>query len=397
MQQVEYERETSIKIAEAHHYRVLVIAGGGVRGIIPARILQDFEEKSGKQITQLFDYVVGTSIGGIIAAGITVPSEEDAKKPKYSAENITNILITEAPNLFPHSWWPNFIFAKYSRNYIDHMLNKTFGDLKMSDTLIPVTMVSYSLEEDHTRTWSSLKTYPNYKFRDQGYNHYVKDAAGATSAAPTYFPPKITKIPGKQELIDVDGGIFANSPIFTGISTLFDCIQKVDTKHLTVVVVGTGTEPHTPDNISAWSLNGKLAWAKYVIDKAMKGAELASVIDSMRILENFYYFNPLLNQTVELDDASNTTLTYLKEVAEQYMLAKQDYTELMLNHLLQENDMHKIRCEYENFFPSSREYDIFRHRMDELMPNFCQNNEDLACSTLEKREESGNIKENENW
>src|SRR5690349_5193892 len=83
------------------HYRVLTLHGGGIRGIINARILQELEEKSGKPITELFDYIIGTSIGGIIAAGLTVPSDEDKTKPKYNASYMVNLLEKEARTVFP--------------------------------------------------------------------------------------------------------------------------------------------------------------------------------------------------------------------------------------------------------------------------------------------------------
>ena len=71
------------KCAEKYH-RMLVINGGGVKGIIPARILQEFETITGKKVTDLFDSVVGTSVGGIIAAAMFVPDSTDPNKPKYS-------------------------------------------------------------------------------------------------------------------------------------------------------------------------------------------------------------------------------------------------------------------------------------------------------------------------
>ena len=49
---------------------VLSIDGGGIRGIIPALVLDYLEQASNKPISELFDLSVGTSSGGIIALGI---------------------------------------------------------------------------------------------------------------------------------------------------------------------------------------------------------------------------------------------------------------------------------------------------------------------------------------
>lgn len=45
----------------------MFLDGGGIRGLIQIEILSMLEKKTGKQITELFDWIVGTSTGGLIA------------------------------------------------------------------------------------------------------------------------------------------------------------------------------------------------------------------------------------------------------------------------------------------------------------------------------------------
>jgi len=59
------------KLGENQPMNVLAIDGGGVKGIIPALFLKELELMSGRQIAGLFDLIVGTSAGGIIALGLT--------------------------------------------------------------------------------------------------------------------------------------------------------------------------------------------------------------------------------------------------------------------------------------------------------------------------------------
>ncbi len=54
--------------------RVLAIDGGGIRGIIPASVLVELERVSGRPIAEMFDIIAGTSTGGILALGLTVPA-----------------------------------------------------------------------------------------------------------------------------------------------------------------------------------------------------------------------------------------------------------------------------------------------------------------------------------
>ena len=53
--------------------RVLSIDGGGIRGIIPAMVIAHIEKRMGKPAHELFDLLVGTSTGGILALGLAHP------------------------------------------------------------------------------------------------------------------------------------------------------------------------------------------------------------------------------------------------------------------------------------------------------------------------------------
>ena len=50
--------------------RILFLDGGGVKGLLQIEILMQIEEKTERKITDLFDWIVGTSTGGIIALGL---------------------------------------------------------------------------------------------------------------------------------------------------------------------------------------------------------------------------------------------------------------------------------------------------------------------------------------
>lgn len=54
----------------ANGSKILCLDGGGVRGLIQIAILRQIERRTGKRITELFDWIVGTSTGGIIALAL---------------------------------------------------------------------------------------------------------------------------------------------------------------------------------------------------------------------------------------------------------------------------------------------------------------------------------------
>ena len=47
--------------------RILSLDGGGIRGLVQLEILMQLEEATGRKVTDLFDWIIGTSTGGIIA------------------------------------------------------------------------------------------------------------------------------------------------------------------------------------------------------------------------------------------------------------------------------------------------------------------------------------------
>ena len=50
--------------------RILSLDGGGIRGLLQIEILSEIERRTGKKITDLFDIIMGTSTGGIVALGL---------------------------------------------------------------------------------------------------------------------------------------------------------------------------------------------------------------------------------------------------------------------------------------------------------------------------------------
>ena len=50
--------------------RLLFLDGGGMKGLVLIEVMRQIEAATGRKITELFDWIVGSSIGGILALGL---------------------------------------------------------------------------------------------------------------------------------------------------------------------------------------------------------------------------------------------------------------------------------------------------------------------------------------
>lgn len=261
--------------------KILAIDGGGVRGIIPAVVLADIEKRTGQPIAELFDLIAGTSVGGMLALGLSVPDNVHSDKPKYSARELTEVLKRDMPIIFKRSFRLSLPFGQYfSRRYseagIERVLENYLGEARLADAISDILIPSYEIENrspeffrsPHARTREvpgtakpTRDTTPPHK------NIYMKEAARATSAAPTYFvPKKIDALPG---FAFIDGGVFANNPAMCAYAEAKVIYGKEE--EFLLVSLGTGAthKPIAADKASKW---GHIGWARTMFDIMMDGS-----------------------------------------------------------------------------------------------------------------------------
>lgn len=363
-------------------YRVLTINGGGVRGLVPAKILHKLSSVANKNITDLFDYIIGTSVGGIIAVSLTAKGSDGG--PKYSTKDVVDIMMDESKIIFPQSSNPLYasIMSKYKPKYdrsgIDDLLETKLGNATLLDTVRPIATVSYSLDTDSPRVWSTFRAE-----RDDSYNYYLKDAAAATSAAPTYFAPKVTTMADGRVFHDVDGGIYANSPTALGLGWLLEEHPELTVHDILVVSIGTGRFADKPANefvvkapgsnnnnvfdisqyimpgvsmatsfincvtfmkffpfvaapvclasgilglagefIIAQSDLGELGWvtSHNIIDKMMKGAEMADAVSSSLIFKTIRINPKLDDEFSSLDNSGATHMNRFNTAIDRFLI-----------------------------------------------------------------------------
>jgi patatin-like phospholipase/acyl hydrolase len=300
--------------------KVLSIDGGGIRGLIPATVLTELENRTGKRVAELFDMIAGTSTGGILALGLAKPSAADESRPEFEASDLAALYKTEGGRIFARSPWhhihalDNLFDERYDAAGIESVLEHYFDDVPLSKAVTEVLVTSYELQT--RQPWF----FARHKARENADSDFpMRFVARATSAAPTYFQPEaVPKTSPTQSL--VDGGVYANNPAMCAWVEA----KKLHPGPEEVLVVSLGTGQHTRpipyNDAKGWGL---AHWAKPILDVVFDG--VSDTIDhQMTVLcqesetgdPRYYRFQTELDiGSDDMDNVTKTNLTALERKA----------------------------------------------------------------------------------
>ena len=318
---------------------ILSIDGGGIRGVLPAAILTEIEKRTGIPICALFDLISGTSTGGILAVGLTVPAE-DGKGPKFTASELGALYDEKGEEIFDQSFFQKIGSIgdnAFGHENIERLLKEFFGDAMLSDALTQVIITAYEIEKRKTFYFNS-----DLAKKDKSEDFLIREVARATSAAPTYFEPTRVGPLGNQFSL-VDGGVFANNPSMLAYveaktyyeqmknkkkSTRTRQVSSAKVEAMTVeepfvmVSLGTGSsmKPYNYNDAKDWGLVG---WVRPIVDILMQGVSETVDFQMRRLLpprldgtQRYYRFSTKLQaEHGDMSDASPEMIAALKEYA----------------------------------------------------------------------------------
>jgi patatin-like phospholipase/acyl hydrolase len=296
--------------------KILSIDGGGIRGIIPALVLETIEERTGRPISALFDLIAGTSKGGVIALGLTKPDEDG--RPAHTAKKIVDLYETWGPRTFSRSIGQRLrtcngiLKEKYSCDGFNDMVAEYLGDARLSDALTDVLITAYDTERRCPFFFKSAKARSQ-----ESCDFLMRLAALATAAAPTYFEPlKLETDTAAEYYSLIDGGVYANNPAMCAYA---DVMRHHPNGEVLLVSLGTGelTRPLPYDVVKEWGLFG---WARPMLDVVFDGVSNTTNYQLCQLLgsSSYHRFQVTLDQRSErIDDASRANLRALRLKAEQ--------------------------------------------------------------------------------
>lgn len=291
--------------------RVLSIDGGGIRGLIPAIVLAEVERRTQRRTADLFDLIAGTSTGGILACTLARPGADG--RPLYSAEELTQLYVSEGPKIFHRSLLKTVtsvdgvLDERYDSRGLITALRHYLGDAKLSEALVPVLVTAYDIEGRFAFFFRSehAKADPTYDFA-------LADVAHATSAAPTYFEPAlVSDAAGSRRYPLIDGGVYAANPSMCAYVDLVKDGREPDVDVLASLGTGSATRPVRYADARGW---GQLGWVRPVIDILFSGASETVDFQLAHLLGDRYVRlqERLETASDDLDDASEENLRDLR-------------------------------------------------------------------------------------
>ncbi|XP_063216662.1 85/88 kDa calcium-independent phospholipase A2 isoform X2 [Bacillus rossius redtenbacheri] len=315
--------------------RLLCLDGGGIRGMVLATMLWELEKATGRRVVDCFDWVAGTSTGGILALGLA------CGKTLQQCLCIYFRMKDEA-----------FVGMRpYHSVPLETMLKDELGaDRCMADIKKPRLIITSVLADRKPAELHLFRNYrsprrllgeePSPRTLDGGElesppapeQQLVWIAARATGAAPSYF-----RAFGKF----LDGGLAANNPTLDALTEIHEhnlALQHVgrgsEVCPVSVVVsLGTGLVPLSrmkdidvflPDSLmgAARLAAGITSLGALLVDQAT--ASDGPVVDRARAWCSvmgvpYYRLTPQMSVTLAMDERQDSKLVNMLWEARAYM------------------------------------------------------------------------------
>jgi Patatin-like phospholipase len=253
--QVERRIKLADRLAAKGPRKLLALDGGGIRGVLSLMVLARIEsllieesKRGDYRLADYFDYVAGTSTGGIIAAGIAMG---------MSVAEILGFYVNHGAEMFDKASLLRRLQTKFESEPLALQLRKVFGETTTLGAAEIESLLLIVMRNATTDSPWPISNNPFAKYNEAGRPDCnlqlpLWQLLRASTAAPTYFPPEVIEC-GARKFIFVDGGVtMYNNPAFQMF--LMATVDrywvnapadrrgfKTGTDKMLVVSVGTGT------------------------------------------------------------------------------------------------------------------------------------------------------------
>ena len=334
--------------------RILSVDGGGVRGIVPAVVLEYIENRiievtknPAARLSDFLDFTAGTSTGSIISSMIIIPN--DCGKPKYKMEDIVKAYFELADVVFKKDFWRNVktlwgLFGpKYSNKYIENELLKKLDHWKMKDLLKPCAFTGYDIAKRRPNIYTNRDESRKYE------DYFVKDIIRGSTSIPAYFEPAYFR-DGIDINTIVDGGVFANNPALVAFieagktPEILNKFKNVSPENTLLLSFGTSKykpKEYTFNQTKRW---GMAKWLTPILDILLQGMseitqyEMEIIFKSYNAGNNFIRINPpIVLGNPSGKDSSAENMKHLHQDALNYITTNKTMLDNIVDQLIKDD------------------------------------------------------------
>lgn len=329
---------------------ILSIDGGGIKGIIPAMVLVELEEriklKTGNPeafLADYFDLFAGTSTGGILTCLLLCPSKDNPEYPRFTAREALDLYVRHGSEIFEIKGFKKFLARfgwvkeRYDEEVLERILMEYFGDVKLSELIKPCVITAYNIELRKAHLFRQKVA----KERGSSRDFYVRDVCRATSAAPTFFSvAEIYSLAGVRYPL-LDGGIFATNPSLSAFVEIKKDPKDLIIKDIYVMSLGTGISKKSYDSDELRNTKA-LFVVPALLDMIMSGATETShfymkqIFNFLGLSEHYVRLEPLDLQSIEeeLDAASPKNIKKIIALADRMISQRTRLIDVLVHNLI---------------------------------------------------------------
>jgi len=286
--------------------RVVVLDGGGVRGLFPMKLFIHVEEDTKKSILGKCDLVVGSSVGALVGAALVtglLDRPETRMLIEHLAPKVFEKINPKQPLLAPKFYGAPKL----------QVLKEIFGARTMAECLVPLVVVSADFD-GRMKLWKS--------WIDK--SMLLATVLDASSAAPTYFRP--VRIGDK---LFIDGGVQHNTPLIPAEICVKELFPNADVHFLSIGCrtpsIETSSTDEKEEDLESYGL---LKWINKGILDVLMGVNDDSAV---QLIRSRYGENRVLRLTANVppcfDNTSPEFLNILKQEASRVFAEHRDVLE----------------------------------------------------------------------
>ncbi|MGP1382890.1 MAG: patatin-like phospholipase family protein [Thainema sp.] len=331
-------------------FRILSIDGGGIRGIVAARMLDVIEQQLNQPLREYFDLITGTSTGALIAGSLMVGR---------SPAQLVDLYLARGKEIFPYRSWFSLqrlpLLLKYGLSAPKFSDQGLIEVVRSQGLDFPIAAVSPDPQQSTKLMIISYDTvrrlpvfFKSWRHEEWYANVPLWQACVCSAAAPTYFPAQLLQIPIENEVREfsmIDGGVGANNPVACAVAEAIRLLRSgpiaapkaassmdriID--EIKVLSLGTGElERGIPwREVRGW---GPIQWAPRIVDVIMDAPAdihryIAEQIVTKAGTEDVYDYLRLQPELAQkfgaIDNANPAYLQQLLIQTDEYLTAQAD-------------------------------------------------------------------------